>query len=66
MKDALDHLPVRKSPEERMPFFELAVSAEPIAYLQISGSQPGGFLAIDELRWNYQDDVPAPTQESCY
>ncbi len=58
-KDALENVPVRKSPEERVPFFELAVSAERIAYLQISGSQPGGFLAIDELRWSFSENASA-------
>jgi len=53
--DGLDHVPVRKSPEEHVPFFELSVDAKQIAYLHISGSQPGGFLAVDELRWNYDD-----------
>ncbi|MEZ6134585.1 MAG: hypothetical protein R3C53_06725 [Pirellulaceae bacterium] len=49
----LDQVPVRKRPEEHIPFFDLSVSAKHIAYLHISGSQPGGFVAVDELRWSY-------------
>jgi hypothetical protein len=50
-KDGLEHVPVRKTPEDHVPFFELAVEGEGIAYIEISGSQPGGFIAIDEIRW---------------
>jgi hypothetical protein len=51
-KDGLEHVPVRKTPEDRVPFFELAVEGEGIAYIEISGSQPGGFVAVDEIRWS--------------
>ena len=51
-KDGLEHVPVRKTPEEYVPFFELAVEGEGIAYIEISGSQPGGFVAVDEIRWS--------------
>ncbi len=51
-KDGLEHVPVRKQPEDHVPFFELAVEGEGIAYIEISGSQPGGFVAIDEIRWS--------------
>ncbi len=50
-QDGLEHVPVRKKPEEHVPFFELAVEREGIAYIEISGSQPGGFVAVDEIRW---------------
>lgn len=63
-KDALDSVPVRKNPEEQVPFFEMAVSAERIAYLEISGSRPGGFLAIDELRWKFQYGESAAIPEA--
>ncbi len=56
-KDSLDHVPVRKSPEELVPFFELTVSAEGISNLVISGAKPGGFVAVDKLTWNYVDDI---------
>ena len=49
-KDGLEQVPVRKTPEERVPFFELAVEGESIAYIEISGAQPGGFVAVDEIR----------------
>jgi hypothetical protein len=51
-KDGLEQVPVRKTPEESVPFFELAVEGEGIAYIQIGGSQPGGFVAVDEIRVN--------------
>ena len=51
-KDGLDHVPVRKAPEDHVPFFGLAVEGEGIAYIEISGSQPGGFIAVDEIRWS--------------
>lgn len=53
-KQALDHVPVRKTPEEAIPFFELTVEAKNIVSLEVGGSKPGGFLAIEELRWNKQ------------
>ena len=51
-KDGLEHVPVRKTPEDHVPFFELAVEGDGIAYIEISGSQPGGFVAVDEIRWS--------------
>ncbi len=50
-KEGLERVPVRKSPEEQVPFFELAVHANGISYIEVSGSQPGGFVAIDEIRY---------------
>ena len=51
VEDSLKKVPVRKSPEEQVPFFELTVEAKGIDHLHISGSQPGGFIVIDEMRW---------------
>ncbi len=51
-KDGLDHVPVRKAPEDHVPFLGLSVEGEGIAYIEISGSQPGGFIAVDEIRWS--------------
>lgn len=50
-KQAIEKVPVRKTPEEHVPFFELNVEANHIAYVEIGGSKPGGFVAIDELKW---------------
>jgi hypothetical protein len=50
-KDGLEQVPVRKTPEDHVPFFGLTVEGEGIAYIEISGSQPGGFVAVDEMRW---------------
>jgi hypothetical protein len=50
-KDGIENVPVRKQPEDHVPFFTLAVEGEGIAYIEISGSQPGGFVAVDEIRW---------------
>lgn len=50
-RQAIERAPVRKSPEDHVPFFELNVEAVNIAYIEIGGSKPGGFVAVDELRW---------------
>lgn len=50
-KKAIDQVPVRKAPEEHVPFFELNIEALDIAYIEIGGSKPGGFVAVDELLW---------------
>ena len=55
-KDGLEHVPVRMSPDEHVPFFELAVEGDGIAYIEVSGSQPGGFIAIDEIRWTNKNE----------
>lgn len=54
-KEGLDQVPVRSKPEEQIPFFTLQVEADGIAYVEISGSQPGGFVAVDEFRWIYKE-----------
>ena len=69
-RTSIDQVPVRKRPEEPVPFFEMTVQGEGIASIQISGSQPGGFVAVDELRFFPQpsgselsrsdDSEPAP------
>ncbi len=50
-KNAIDKVPARKSPEDHVPFFELSVDAPNIAYVEIGGAKPGGFVAVDELRF---------------
>jgi hypothetical protein len=47
----LEQVPVRRTPEEHVPFFELNVTEKRVNYLQVSGAPPGGFIAIDEVRW---------------
>ncbi|XZE22224.1 hypothetical protein SH449x_002143 [Pirellulaceae bacterium SH449] len=54
-KEGLDQVPVRSKPEEQIPFFALQLEADGIAYVEISGSQPGGFVAVDEFRWIYKE-----------
>ena len=56
--DSLKQVPIRKAPEEHVPFFEMSVEAKGIAYVQISGSQPGGFVTVDEIRWTESETVP--------
>ncbi len=51
-KNGIEQVPVRKQPEDQVPFFELALMGDGIAYIEISGSQPGGFVAVDEIRWS--------------
>lgn len=54
-KDELDRVPGRKSPEDLIPFFQLTVESSKIATIQVSGSTPGGFVAVDEIRFRYSD-----------
>ncbi len=54
-KKELDRVPVRKTPEEPVPFFEMEVEAPNIVCLEIGGSKPGGFVAIDELHWTVDE-----------
>ncbi len=58
-QDGLDQVPIRQSPEEHVPFFELSVEASNIVYIDVSGSKPGGFVAIDEIRWEFEDSEQA-------
>lgn len=55
-RQAIEKVPVRKAPEEQIPFFELSVEATGIAYVTIGGSKAGGFVAVDELRWVSESD----------
>ena len=55
-KKAIDQVPTRKSPEEYVPFFELSLDTPDIAYVEIGGAKPGGFVALDELRWTSNSD----------
>ncbi len=51
-KTELGQVPVRSRPEEHIPFFELVVEGDGIASIEVSGSQPGGFIAVDAIRWS--------------
>ncbi len=51
-RDEIAHVPVRAKPEDPIPFFELAVLGDAIAYIEVSGQKPGGYVAIDEIRWS--------------
>ena len=42
--------PVRKSPGDPVPFFQLTVKAPAIAAIRFSGPRDGEFLAADEIR----------------
>ncbi len=56
-KAALDSIPVRKSPADPQPFFELSVNAPAIACVCFSGPRTGEFLAAKEVRF-----TPLPEQ----
>jgi hypothetical protein len=58
-KAALDTIPVRKSPGEPQPFFELSVKAPAIAYVCFSGPRTGEFLAAKEVRFT---PLPEPAK----
>lgn len=51
----LERVPVRQTPVEHVPFFEIEVESEGIHSIEVSGSKPGGFIAIDELRWTTEE-----------
>lgn len=44
-RDTLDVVPGRQAPEQPIPMFTLAVSADEIAYVEFSGPRTGEFLA---------------------
>ncbi len=46
-----EKVPERTGPEQPVPSFELTVKAPAIVSLRFSGSQPGGYLVCDELRF---------------
>ena len=47
----LDALPVRKAPEDPVPFVVVTLQAPAIATIQLSGPRTGEYLAVDELRF---------------
>jgi hypothetical protein len=47
----LDVIPGRKAPDEPVPFFELSVNGNNIAFIRFSGPREGEFLAADVLRF---------------
>jgi hypothetical protein len=47
----LAEVPRRLKPEEPVPFFEMTVRGEKIAYVRFSGPRAGEFLATDEVRF---------------
>jgi hypothetical protein len=53
---AVDQVPRRTSPSDPIPSFELIVEAPRIVAIRLSGARPGGFLAVEEIRW-----TPVPT-----
>jgi hypothetical protein len=52
-KDELKQVPVRTRPEEHVPYFTMSVESPNITSIQVSGAQPGGFVAVDELQITY-------------
>ena len=55
-KASLEKVPSRASPAEPIPSFELTVKAPQISSVRFSGAHPGGFLAVEEIRF-----VPLPS-----
>jgi hypothetical protein len=56
-KASRDRVPERTGPEQPIPSFELSVKAPAIAYVRFSGSQPGGYLVADEVRFTPLPDL---------
>jgi hypothetical protein len=50
-KAALEQVPRRDSPAKPIPSFELSVAAPQITAVRFSGNYPGGFLAVEEVRY---------------
>lgn len=54
-----DKVPERIGPEQPIPSFELTVKSSAIASVRFSGSQSGGYLVCDEVRFIL---LPAPAE----
>jgi hypothetical protein len=50
-KASVPMVPGRAKPEDPIPFFELSVKADHIAYVRFSGPRAGEYLAADEVRF---------------
>lgn len=50
-KASIEKVPRRSSPADSIPSFELSVRAPQISFVRISGARPGGFLAVEEVRF---------------
>jgi hypothetical protein len=50
-KASLEKVPSRTSPADPIPSFELTVKAAQISSARFSGARPGGFLAVEEVRF---------------
>lgn len=53
----LKQVPVRKSPEEHVPYFVLSLESPGMTTIEVSGSQPGGFIAVDEIHIFYEETL---------
>jgi hypothetical protein len=56
----LESVPGRKAPEELIPFFEMTVKGQAIAFIRFSGPRVGEYLAADELRFTPVQVAAAP------
>ena len=63
-RDELDQVPVRQSPEEDVPYFRLSLEGSGIVTIDVSGSKPGGFVAVDEIRITYEEPDPSVPQSA--
>ena len=63
-KDELEQVPVRRVPEEQVPYFTLCLEGPGIVAVDVSGSQPGGFVAVDTVRVNYENSGPSVPQSA--
>jgi len=50
-KASLDKVPTRASPADPIPSFELTVSAPEILSIRFGGQRPGGYLAVEQVRF---------------
>lgn len=55
-RDKLKVVPGRKTPEDAIPTFKLAVKSSEISYVEFSGPRTGEYLAADEVRFVPSDE----------
>ena len=55
-RKSLDSVPGRKAPGDPVPIVTMTVSANRIAYIELSGPREGEYLAADEVRFTPVED----------
>ena len=53
----LESVPGRKTPGDPVPIFTMTVKARRIAYIEFSGPREGEYLAADEVRFTFAENI---------